>query len=91
MPDEVVYAPECAKFNQRQTFPLSTQQLAVQSRALKLYQYSTVTVLASRVYLDVLRGVFPQAYVKSPFTGSAGIGTMMGALTAAIKTNTPLA
>lgn len=91
MPDDAVYVPDCAKFDRPETFPLSIKKLALQARTLKLDQYSTVIVLAGQVYLDVLRGVFSRAEIKSPLLGMSGIGTMMSALTVAVKTNNALA
>ncbi len=90
MPDNVVYAPDCAKFDRRETCPVSAKELALQARTLNLSQYGTVVALAGRVYRDVLRKVFPRAEVKSPLSGIGGIGMMMRALTVAIKTQSPL-
>ncbi len=91
MPDDAVYAPDCARFDRPEMFPLSIKKLALQARTLKLNQYGTVIVLAGQAYLDVLRGVFPQAEIKSPLLGMGGIGTMISALTVAVKTKDPLA
>ena len=74
LPDDVVYAPGCAKFNQPETHPLSTEKLALQARVLKLQGYNTVIMLASNACLGVLREVFPGAHVQSPLLGIGGIG-----------------
>ncbi|MGZ4904454.1 MAG: DUF6884 domain-containing protein [Halobacteriota archaeon] len=91
IPDYVVYAPGCAKFDRRETLPLSIKTLALQARTLKLDQYATVVALAGQAYLAILREVFPQARIESPLLGRGGIGTMMSALTAAVKTKAQLA
>ncbi|MDD1720720.1 MAG: hypothetical protein LUP95_01880, partial [Euryarchaeota archaeon] len=46
LPDDVVYAPDCTKFNRRETTPLSIKELALQASSLRLNQYSTVITLA---------------------------------------------
>ncbi|MGZ4906642.1 MAG: DUF6884 domain-containing protein [Halobacteriota archaeon] len=91
LPDDVVYVPGCAKFNQAETHPLSTKKLALQARILKLDEYNTVIILASNAYLGVLREVFPRAHVQSPLLGAGGIGKMMSALTEALKMKALLA
>ncbi len=85
LPDDVVYAPDCAKFNRGETTPLSIKELALQASTLRLNQYSTVVTLAGKVYLAVLREIFPRTQIKSPLLDTGGIGTMMSALTAAVK------
>ncbi|MGZ4911416.1 MAG: DUF6884 domain-containing protein [Halobacteriota archaeon] len=91
LPDDVVHAPGCAKFNRPETHPLSTKKLALHARILKLDEYNTVIVLASNAYLGVLCEVFPRAHVHSPLLGAGGIGKMMSALTEALKMKAPLA
>lgn len=91
LPDETVYAPDCAKFSRRQTFPLSIEELARQAHKLRLNEYDTAILLAGQVYLEILREVLPRTEIKSPLLCIGGIGTMMGALTAAVKTKVALA
>ena len=91
LPDDVVYAPGCAKFNQPETHPISTKKLALQARSLRLDGCNTVIVLAGSAYLGVLREVFPLAQVHSPLLGIGGIGKMTSALTEALKMKAPLA
>ncbi len=91
LPDDVVYAPDCAKFNRRETSPLSIKELALQARTLRLNQYSAVITLAGKVYLAVLREIFPRTQIISPLLDIGGLGTMMSALTVAVKTKAPLA
>ncbi len=91
MPEDIVYAPDCAKFNRRETLPLSVETLTLQTRTLKLDRFSTVVVLAGQAYLNVLRRVFPKGEIESPLLGRGGIGTMMSALSIAMEAQIPLA
>ncbi len=90
LPDEQAYVPACAKFDQRETSPLSIEKLTMQARILDLDQYSSVELLASQAYLNVVRGIFPHMHIKSPLLGLHGIGTMISAITEAIEANVPL-
>ena len=91
LPDNVVYAPGCARFSQPETHPLSTKRLALQARSLRLDECNTVIMLAGKAYLRVLHEVFPMAQVHSPLLGVGGIGKMTSALTAALKMKAPFA
>ncbi len=90
MPNDEIYAPGCAKFNRRDTSALSIDTLALQAHVMGLDQYNTVLTLASTAHYSVLCEVFSHAYIQAPLSGKGGIGKQMGALSVAIKAQTPL-
>jgi hypothetical protein len=87
-PDDMVPGP----YNVKMGDPEATtqDQLWAQVASKRLDRYGTIVVLGGKRYAQAVHQAFPGKDIRTPLSGSKGIGDMMRRLKQAIESGTPL-
>jgi len=83
--DDIVPAPYEACFHNKNSKPISVDELKIQAEDDALKEYNKIIVLGGKYYTNLIKSIFPHKYVYNPLEGCKGIGYMISRLNKAIK------
>lgn len=89
-PDEIVPGPYNVSFNDKNTNPISLNELSNQVIEKRLDRFNKIVVLGGKNYVNMVKVVFHQKEIYAPLSDCQGIGYIMGKLNKAIQRGVPL-
>ncbi|HHN64432.1 MAG TPA: hypothetical protein ENK09_03620 [Nitrospirae bacterium] len=89
-PDDLVPGPYNVSFNDKNTNPITVNELRYQAEEKGLYGYEKIVVVGGKNYTKIIKDVFQNKEIYDPLSDCKGIGYMMGKLNDAIKRGLPL-
>ena len=89
-PDDIVHGPYNVSFNDKNTNPITVEELKSQAKDKGLCNYEKIVVLGGKNYTQIIKDVFQNKGIHAPLVDCKGIGYMMGKLNEAIRRGVPL-
>lgn len=89
-PDEIIEGPYNVSFNNKNTNPISLNELSNQIIEKRLNTFDRVVVLGGKNYVNMVKAVFHQKEIYTPLANCQGIGYMIGKLKDSIQKGVPL-
>jgi len=89
-PDDIVPGPYNISFNDKNTRPVTTEELRSQAERKGLYDCKKIVVLGGKNYTQIVKEIFQNKEIHDPLSDCKGIGYMMEKLNNAIKRGIPL-
>jgi hypothetical protein len=86
-PADIVPGPYNVTFNDKNTNPISTENLSRQVKKKGLDIFGEIIVLGGKNYTDRISEVFSDKDIFAPLKGCKGMGYVMGKLNEALLTN----
>lgn len=89
-PDDVIPGQYNVSFNDKNTDPVTVEELRSQAKDKGLYNYERIVVLGGKNYAQIIKDIFQNMEIYEPLIDCKGIGYMMRKLNEAIKRGVPL-
>jgi len=83
-PNDIITGPYNVTFNDKNTNPISTENLSRQVKKKGLDKFGEIIVLGGKNYTDRISEVFSDKDIFAPLKGCKGMGYMMGKLNDAL-------